>query len=85
MNNLEPVHCSVIIAVTRKDPKAGSGGACRKDILSVMSSVARERGPEEGNIYTQVYRKDSPELELGGNSLPRGGKYEKVRTEPLRI
>lgn len=30
-------------------------------------------------MYTKVYHKDGTEVDLGKNSLPIGGKYEKVR------
>ncbi|KAI1898247.1 hypothetical protein AGOR_G00070370 [Albula goreensis] len=63
--------------ISRKEPK-GSG----KHIISSISSIKREHGREEENIYSKVYHKDGHDLELGKNSLPMSGKYEKSRFRP---
>ncbi|XP_066572579.1 NEDD4-binding protein 3-B [Amia ocellicauda] len=62
--------------ITKKDPKAG------KHIISGISSIKREHGREEENIYTKMYHKDGKEIDLGKNSLPVGGKFEKSRFRP---
>lgn len=53
----------------RKEPVANPGSNGKKDVIS---------GREENNIYTKVYHKDGTEIDLTKNSLPSGGKYEKV-------
>lgn len=58
--------------ITKKEPKAG------KHIFSGIASIKREHGSEEENIYTKVYHKDGKEVDVGKNSLPMGGKLEKV-------
>lgn len=69
--------------ISRKEPKAGpGGGGSRRDMLSGMASIKREHGHEEDNIYTKVYHKDGTEVDVGNNSLPLGGKYEKPRLRP---
>ncbi|KAG7464839.1 hypothetical protein MATL_G00169870 [Megalops atlanticus] len=65
--------------ISKKEPKAG------KHIFSSISSInsiKREHGHEEENIYTKVYHKDGKDLDLGKNSLPIPGKYEKSRFRP---
>ncbi|XP_070296140.1 NEDD4-binding protein 3-A-like [Salvelinus sp. IW2-2015] len=67
--------------ITRKEAKAGSGpGSSRKDIFSSMQSMNREHGHEEEHI--KLYYKDGTEVDVSKNSLPIGGKYEKVRRTP---
>lgn len=61
------------------------GGGSKKDIISGLSSIKREHGHEEENIYTKVYHKDGTEVDVGKNSLPVGGKYEKVRFRSVCI
>lgn len=34
---------------------------------------------KEDNLYAKIYNKDGTEVDLTKNSLPGGGKYEKVR------
>lgn len=53
----------------RKEPVANPGSNGKKDVIS---------GREENNIYAKVYHKDGTEIDLTKNSLPSGGKYEKV-------
>ncbi|XP_071393133.1 NEDD4-binding protein 3-A [Centroberyx affinis] len=65
--------------ITRKEPKVNPGNGSRKDIISGLASVD---GREEENIYPKVYHKDGTEVDLGKNSLPIGGKYEKSRFRP---
>lgn len=55
----------------RKEPKANAGSDGKKDISSAS-------GQEEENVYAKVYNKDGTEIDLTKNSLPSGGKYEKV-------
>ncbi|XP_048883395.1 NEDD4-binding protein 3-A [Brienomyrus brachyistius] len=62
--------------ITKKEPKAG------KHIFSGITSIKREHGSEEENIYTKVYHKDGKEVDVGKNSLPVGGKLEKSRLRP---
>ncbi|XP_047209352.1 NEDD4-binding protein 3-A [Girardinichthys multiradiatus] len=56
--------------ITRKEPKAGSSSDSKRDIIG---------GREEDEAYAKVYSKDGTEIDLTKNSLPSGGKYEKVR------
>ncbi|KAJ8246557.1 hypothetical protein GJAV_G00252740 [Gymnothorax javanicus] len=63
--------------IAKKEPKASS-----KRIISSISSIKRERGREEEDICSKVYHKDALDLDLGKNSLPSGGKYEKCRFRP---
>ncbi|KAJ8351352.1 hypothetical protein SKAU_G00228280, partial [Synaphobranchus kaupii] len=63
--------------IAKKEPKAGG-----KHIISSISSIKREHGSEEENVYSKVYHKDGRDLDLGKNSLPIGGKYEKSRFRP---
>ncbi|XP_060767177.1 NEDD4-binding protein 3-A isoform X2 [Neoarius graeffei] len=60
--------------ITRKEPKAG------KHIVCSNSSIKREHSREEENLYAKVYHKDGKEVDLGKNSLPIGGKFDKVGT-----
>ncbi|XP_053497530.1 NEDD4-binding protein 3-A [Ictalurus furcatus] len=59
--------------ITKKEPKAG------KHIVFGSSSNKREHSREEENLYTKVYHKDGKEVDLGKNSLPIGGKFDKPR------
>lgn len=59
----------------RKEPKANPGSDGKKDIISGLGSVS---GHEEDSLYAKVYNKDGTEIDLTKNSLPSGGKYEKV-------
>lgn len=59
----------------RKEPKANPSSDNNKDIISGLTSVG---GREEDNVYAKVYHKDGTEVDLTKNSLPSGGKYEKV-------
>ncbi|MEQ2202365.1 hypothetical protein XENOCAPTIV_024903, partial [Xenoophorus captivus] len=52
-----------------KEPKAGSSSDSKRDIIG---------GREEDEAYAKVYSKDGTEIDLTKNSLPSGGKYEKV-------
>ncbi|KAJ8282740.1 hypothetical protein COCON_G00052590 [Conger conger] len=63
--------------IAKKEPKAGG-----KHIISSISSIKRGHGREEENVYSKVYHKDGRDLDLGKNSLPMGGKYEKSRFRP---
>ncbi|KAM4621477.1 NEDD4-binding protein 3-A isoform 2-T4 [Polymixia lowei] len=65
--------------ITRKEPKVNPGSGSKKDVLSGFASI---NGREEENIYTKVYHKDGTEVDVGKNSLPIGGKYEKSRFRP---
>lgn len=58
--------------ITKKEPKAG------KHIVYGNSSIKREHSREEENLYAKVYHKDGKEVDLGKNSLPIGGKFDKV-------
>ncbi len=59
----------------RKEPKASSSSDGKKDIICGLSSASAR---EEDNLYAKVYHKDGTEVDLTKNSLPSGGKYEKV-------
>ncbi|MCI4381492.1 hypothetical protein PGIGA_G00252520 [Pangasianodon gigas] len=59
--------------ITKKEPKAG------KHIVCSNSSIKREHSREEENLYAKVYHKDGKEVDLGKNSLPIGGKFDKPR------
>ncbi|KAK3558649.1 hypothetical protein QTP86_022967 [Hemibagrus guttatus] len=59
--------------ITKKEPKAG------KHIVFGNSSIKREHSREEENLYAKVYHKDGKEVDLGKNSLPIGGKFDKPR------
>lgn len=61
--------------LNRKEPKANPGGDGKKDIISGHNSAS---GHEQENVYAKVYHKDGTEVDLTKNSLPSGGKYEKV-------
>lgn len=58
--------------ITKKEPKAN------KHIVCGNSSIKREHSREEENLYAKVYHKDGKEVDLGKNSLPIGGKFDKV-------
>ncbi|KAK1789386.1 hypothetical protein P4O66_015314 [Electrophorus voltai] len=62
--------------ITRKESKVG------KRIISGTSSIKREHSREEENVYTKVYHRDGKELDVGKNSLPIGGKFDKPRFRP---
>ncbi|XP_051505956.1 NEDD4-binding protein 3-A-like [Myxocyprinus asiaticus] len=53
-----------------------------KHIISGSSSIKREHRREEEDIYTKVYHRDGKEVDLGKNSLPIGGKFDKPRFRP---
>ncbi|KAM9741417.1 NEDD4-binding protein 3-A isoform 1-T3 [Menidia menidia] len=55
---------------SRKETKANGSGEGKRDIIA---------GREEDDVYAKVYNKDGTEVDLTKNSLPSGGKYEKVR------
>ncbi|XP_027864480.1 NEDD4-binding protein 3-B [Xiphophorus couchianus] len=56
--------------ITRKEPKAGPSGNGKRDVIG---------GLVEDDVFAKVYSKDGTEIDLSKNSLPSGGKYEKVR------
>ena len=58
----------------RKEPKTHPGSEGQKDIISGLSSASGR----EDDIYAKVFHKDGTEVDLTKNSLPSGGKYEKV-------
>ncbi|TRY54665.1 hypothetical protein DNTS_031206 [Danionella cerebrum] len=63
--------------ITKKEAKGG------KHIISGTStSFKREHRPEEELVYTKVFYKDGKEVDLGKNSLPIGGKFDKPRFRP---
>ncbi|XP_036432783.1 NEDD4-binding protein 3-A [Colossoma macropomum] len=62
--------------ITKKESKGG------KHIISGTSSIKREHSSEEENIYAKVYHKDGREVDMGKNSLPIGGKFDKPRLRP---
>ncbi|XP_062856322.1 NEDD4-binding protein 3-A [Trichomycterus rosablanca] len=62
--------------ITKKEPKSG------KHIFCGTSSIKRECSREGENIYTKIYQKDGKEVDLGKNSLPIGGKFDKPRFRP---
>ncbi|XP_041846969.1 NEDD4-binding protein 3-A [Melanotaenia boesemani] len=55
--------------ITRKESKATVSSDGKRDIIGDR---------KEDNVYTKVYNKDGTEVDLTKNSLPSGGKYEKV-------
>lgn len=59
----------------RKEPKANPSSDGKKDAISGLGSVS---ALDEDNVYAKVYHKDGTEVDLTKNSLPSGGKYEKV-------
>lgn len=62
--------------ITKKEQKSS------KHIISGTSSIKREHRREEEDIYTKVYHRDGKEVDLGKNSLPIGGKFDKPRFRP---
>ncbi|KAL7858613.1 hypothetical protein AOLI_G00187150 [Acnodon oligacanthus] len=62
--------------ITKKESKGG------KHIISGTSSIKREHSSEEENVYAKVYHKDGREVDMGKNSLPIGGKFDKPRLRP---
>uniref|UniRef100_A0A3B1IQF0 NEDD4 binding protein 3 n=1 Tax=Astyanax mexicanus TaxID=7994 RepID=A0A3B1IQF0_ASTMX len=62
--------------ITKKESKAG------KHIISGTSSIKREHSSEEESVYAKVYHKDGREVDVGKNSLPIGGKFDKPRLRP---
>ncbi|XP_054890205.1 NEDD4-binding protein 3-B [Poeciliopsis prolifica] len=56
--------------ITRKEPKVGPSGDGKRDVIG---------GLVEDDVFAKVYSKDGTEIDLTKNSLPSGGKYEKVR------
>lgn len=63
---------STSVIPNRKEPKANTSGDGKKDIIG--SAGARD----DEHLYAKVYHKDGTEVDLSKNSLPSGGKYEKV-------
>lgn len=61
--------------ITKKEPKSS------KRIITETSSVKR-REEEEEDVYTKLYNRDGKEVDLGKNSLPIGGKFDKARFRP---
>lgn len=59
----------------RKEPKGNPSSNSKKDIIPGVSSARKE-----DNLYAKIYHKDGTEVDLTKNSLPSGGKYEKVNT-----
>lgn len=62
----EPAWCP-----NRKEPKVNNSN----DGTSGVSSAGTRK---EDNLYAKIYNKDGAEVDLTKNSLPTGGKYEKV-------
>ncbi|RXN12557.1 NEDD4-binding 3-like protein [Labeo rohita] len=62
--------------ITKKEAKGS------KHIISGTSSIKREHRREEDDVYTKVYHRDGKEVDLGKNSLPIGGKFDKPRFRP---
>lgn len=60
----------------RKEPKAGPSGDGKRDVIG---------GLVEDDVFAKVYSKDGTEIDLTKNSLPSGGKYEKVNVRELRL
>nr|XP_055034430.1 NEDD4-binding protein 3-A [Misgurnus anguillicaudatus]XP_055034431.1 NEDD4-binding protein 3-A [Misgurnus anguillicaudatus] len=58
--------------ITKKESKSS------KHIITETSSVKR-REEEEEDVYMKVYNRDGKEVDLGKNSLPIGGKFDKAR------
>lgn len=58
--------------ITKKETKSS------KHIISGTSSIKREHRREDEHVYTKVYHRDGKEVDLGKNSLPIGGKFDKV-------
>uniref|UniRef100_A0A8C1N497 NEDD4 binding protein 3 n=1 Tax=Cyprinus carpio TaxID=7962 RepID=A0A8C1N497_CYPCA len=62
--------------ITKKEAKGS------KHIISGTSSIKREHRRAEDDDYTKVYHRDGKEVDLGKNSLPIGGKFDKPRFRP---
>ncbi|XP_051514828.1 NEDD4-binding protein 3-A-like [Myxocyprinus asiaticus] len=62
--------------ITKKEVKSS------KHIISGTSSIKREHRREEEDFYAKVYHRDGKEIDLGKNSLPIGGKFDKPRFRP---
>ncbi|XP_073778406.1 NEDD4-binding protein 3 isoform X2 [Danio rerio] len=62
--------------ITKKETKSS------KHIISGTSSIKREHRREDEHVYTKVYHRDGKEVDLGKNSLPIGGKFDKPRFRP---
>ncbi|XP_051945217.1 NEDD4-binding protein 3-A-like [Xyrauchen texanus] len=62
--------------ITKKEAKSS------KHIISGTSSIKREHRREEEDFYNKVYHRDGKEVDLGKNSLPIGGKFDKPRFRP---
>uniref|UniRef100_A0AAY4DA29 Uncharacterized protein n=1 Tax=Denticeps clupeoides TaxID=299321 RepID=A0AAY4DA29_9TELE len=62
--------------IAKKEPRSDKG------IFSGVASIKREHGHEEENIYSKVYHRDGKEVDVGKNSLPMGGKFDKSRLRP---
>lgn len=60
----------------RKEPKAGASSDSKRDIIG---------GQEEEDVFAKVYRKNGTEIDLTKNSLPSGGKYEKVNIREFTL
>lgn len=56
--------------ITRKETKSSASSDGKRDIIG---------GREEDEVFAKVYSKNGTEIDLTKNSLPSGGKYEKVR------
>lgn len=62
---------SICCSANRKETK---GSGAKKDLIGDR---------DEDNFYAKVYDKNGAEVDLTKNSLPSGGKYEKVKTSCL--
>ncbi|XP_052005920.1 NEDD4-binding protein 3-A-like [Xyrauchen texanus] len=62
--------------ITKKEAKGS------KHIIAGSSSIKREHRSEEEDVYSKVYHRDGREVDLGKNSLPIGGKFDKPRFRP---
>ncbi|XP_017282097.1 NEDD4-binding protein 3-A [Kryptolebias marmoratus] len=56
--------------ITRKVPKGRLSSDGKRDVIV---------GREDDDVYTKVFAKNGTEVDLTKNSLPSGGKYEKIR------
>lgn len=59
----------------RKEPKANQNSDTKKEVISSITSAGTRK---DDNLYAKIYHKDGTEIDLTKNSLPSGGKYEKV-------
>uniref|UniRef100_A0A3B5LN10 NEDD4 binding protein 3 n=1 Tax=Xiphophorus couchianus TaxID=32473 RepID=A0A3B5LN10_9TELE len=82
-------------AVPQVRPRQTNGllkkGLTQRELLNYLNITSGNGkrdvigGLVEDDVFAKVYSKDGTEIDLSKNSLPSGGKYEKVNVRELRL